>query len=691
MRASVGEPFGVPINMGSTVNSKAGDGAPVISADGLTLLFHSDRAGGQGKHDLWICTRPASKSSAGPATSPMPVAEKESPPRPTAPVAASDASQDPALKKRTDRWRKIESGYEQGMAPIERMLVAWNFARAAKALEELKFDEPDLAARLAVRREEVKRLIAIKSRIVERLNTAEPRLKKTALALRGMNGEVTKADDKGIATTLPTGKVEIFAWGELSEKTRDRLLQRAIDTAKADDCLAAGLLASACRDEAATERFFAKAAELGAKIEPHLTPLAAAAFARAEELIEKQQFQEAAVLLSSIQEKYVKTPWLASNKEVIEAACAKAARGITEAEAERLFAEAAELFAEKEFFDLEPLVKKLKAVYATTRPVTDPQRKPPFADLEKAVAGLGRRVTVRLDGKGDFKSIQAAVDAAAANTLLEIEDNGPYRETVRIAKEGLTIRGKRGFWPIITSVGIANPVRTLLEAAGRRTTLERLVLAHGLPFDSDARSIHVLGGPLSIRSCILWGGWPFYNRTGADCELRSSFLVGSPWFSGRITVTDCIWLGTPGYTYNESRFHNTLFTSGLTLGGCHFFGCTIAGPLKFAVGEPERGGEGKAIDCIVSSIEAGDPRTQIEHCDVYGSPPLVDKAKSGKGVFTANPRFADPKNLDYRLLPTSPCIGKASDGGNIGCRYTPQMIQVLKMAFELRSRGIIKF
>jgi hypothetical protein len=39
----------------------------------------------------------------------------------------------------------------------------------------------------------------------------------------------------------------------------------------------------------------------------------------------------------------------------------------------------------------------------------------------------------------------------------------------------------------------------------------------------------------------------------------------------------------------------------------------------------------------------------------------------------------------------SPCIGKASDGGDIGCRYTPEMIDLCKQALELRRRGILKF
>ena len=57
----------------------------------------------------------------------------------------------------------------------------------------------------------------------------------------------------------------------------------------------------------------------------------------------------------------------------------------------------------------------------------------------------------------------------------------------------------------------------------------------------------------------------------------------------------------------------------------------------------------------------------------------------------ANPKFRDPANLDFRLMPDSPCIGKASDGGDIGCRYTPEMMELCRIALELRAKGIIKF
>jgi len=53
--------------------------------------------------------------------------------------------------------------------------------------------------------------------------------------------------------------------------------------------------------------------------------------------------------------------------------------------------------------------------------------------------------------------------------------------------------------------------------------------------------------------------------------------------------------------------------------------------------------------------------------------------------------FRDPANLDYRLRPGSPCIGKASEVGDIGCRHTPKLIELCQKAIELRRQAILKF
>jgi serine/threonine protein kinase len=46
-----------PENLGPGVNTEQNEGSPSVSADGLTLVFSSDRPGGLGGNDIWSCRR----------------------------------------------------------------------------------------------------------------------------------------------------------------------------------------------------------------------------------------------------------------------------------------------------------------------------------------------------------------------------------------------------------------------------------------------------------------------------------------------------------------------------------------------------------------------------------------------------------------------------------------------------------
>ena len=81
-RASTDDPFAELVNLGPVINSSNKEGGPALSADGLTLVFHSDRPGGQGDFDLWIATMSDSKE-----TSPT------APPPAIAPFTPDDAKQ----------------------------------------------------------------------------------------------------------------------------------------------------------------------------------------------------------------------------------------------------------------------------------------------------------------------------------------------------------------------------------------------------------------------------------------------------------------------------------------------------------------------------------------------------------------------------------------------------------------------
>ncbi|MBN1973916.1 MAG: PD40 domain-containing protein [Sedimentisphaerales bacterium] len=59
--------FGDPVNLGPNINSTASDGFPVISPDGCTMYFTSNRPGGYGKDDIYVATRESKDDEWGPA------------------------------------------------------------------------------------------------------------------------------------------------------------------------------------------------------------------------------------------------------------------------------------------------------------------------------------------------------------------------------------------------------------------------------------------------------------------------------------------------------------------------------------------------------------------------------------------------------------------------------------------------
>jgi len=56
-RPTKNDAWGLPVNLGPVVNSSYKEGGPSISVDALTLYFYSDRPGGLGLYDLWVTTR----------------------------------------------------------------------------------------------------------------------------------------------------------------------------------------------------------------------------------------------------------------------------------------------------------------------------------------------------------------------------------------------------------------------------------------------------------------------------------------------------------------------------------------------------------------------------------------------------------------------------------------------------------
>jgi Tol biopolymer transport system component len=67
-RATTADPFGSIINLGPTVNTADEERFPTLASNGLSIIFASDREGGLGDYDLWMTTR---ASLAAPWDSPV--------------------------------------------------------------------------------------------------------------------------------------------------------------------------------------------------------------------------------------------------------------------------------------------------------------------------------------------------------------------------------------------------------------------------------------------------------------------------------------------------------------------------------------------------------------------------------------------------------------------------------------------
>jgi hypothetical protein len=585
--------------------------------------------------------------------------------------AAAMAKQEEVKRQQVEDRQKLEARYAEATAPAEEKVAAWDFRGAAAALEGLAFEEQDLSARLSARLDQVRRLVPLKQRIIERINSADPRLQKSALKMRGVGGEVVEAGDHGLTANLMTGKSESIAWQELSGAAVRELAKLAGDGPTADDWIAAGLLALVAGDAIQAEEHLRKARSMGADVDAYLGTLGSAALARARDLLQQREFDEAGAVLDHLESAYAETPWLAAHRQAVDAARAALRAGVPEAEAEELYRQAAARFQGQEFFELKPLVERLKTEYADTGPVTDPDREPSFAQLEQAVAGLGERLVVRSDGEGDFAGIQQAIDAAAPGTLIEIQDNGPYNEKIVIPpeKKGLTIRGAGGRWPVITSSGAVRDFEVLVSVQAPDTTLERLVLVHSTPAGPNPRCLAVEAAPVRLRSAIVFiKGAPQGLSTqypDGECEIDDCLIAANGQLQGRVVFRNSLLLGDEMHLARP----------------CELRGCTVGQKLSL-IQAPSL-----VLDCIVGQMDVATSGHRVDHCILVGGPP----PEGSTNCASATPRFRDIADLDFSLLPSSPGVKQATDGGDLGCRYTPEVTELCRQAVELRKQGAISF
>jgi hypothetical protein len=617
-----------------------------------------------------------------------------------------------------ERRRKEEGILAKANESAQALARKWDFAGAAAVLRQVELQDVEVRDQCERAHKQFAALAALKQKMITKVNGAKPLLTKRAILLTGINGELVRADERGLTVRVPNNATMLEAWTSVTGRAASRLGQLSIEQDSADGWFAIALLCLHLEDMAEADKALLKAKELGANVDAYVAVAADAALAKARELVANGQADDAAAALDGIDKRFAGSAWYAAHKAAIDAARKGIAGSRLDAEAEKIYARAAELYKTREYFDLKPLVAKLQTDYATSKAVTDATRDPSMADFVKATAKLAERLVVRRDGKSPFRTIQAAVNAAKPSSLIEIQDSGPYCESISIpaSKPGLTISGADGVWPILTLQSGIQQHSRFFQIEAPNTTIRRMVLTNPVAsssFGYESISVSLSSSSNSRFRSSRNGTSTRRTRTGVRLDhvliysaRTSGYTVRNYYsvteadhcvfitkesFYGPHQVSNCIWLSpqTRFYTsssmYGSTKVENCMLWRVNTSSPIEVRNCTICYMLEMT-NEPNI-----VVDSIVGQVRATQAGTQVTHSCLFGKPPFLDFATPGDGCIIKKPGFANPQKFDFRLTRSSPCRKRASDKGDMGCRYTPGMLEMLKLAMEMRSKGLVVF
>ena len=179
---------------------------------------------------------------------------------------------------------------------------------------------------------------------------------------------------------------------------------------------------------------------------------------------------------------------------------------------------------------------------------------------------------------------------------------------------------------LVSSCTINNNTGVGIEANGYLTISDCTISGNT---DTYGGGIHVVFGEPTVMDCLIFG----------NTAVRGGGVYCS-W--GDISLVDCIIAGNVGsgiYSFEYPDITNC------TIVGNSAYGVKCVGSYAYAT----------IVNCIFwdnasQEIDDDNGRSEVDYSTVQGT------IWPGIGNLKSNPRFVDPRNGDFRLLPESPCI-----------------------------------
>jgi len=130
-----------------------------------------------------------------------------------------------------------------------------------------------------------------------------------------------------------------------------------------------------------------------------------------------------------------------------------------------------------------------------------------------------------------------------------------------------------------------------------------------------------------------------YGNTAQFGGGAFSGCVG-PFQNNVVAFNSAGWVGGGGFEGCEGPFlNNTIYGNSSALDGGGMSGC-----------------EGAILNCIIWANTAPEGNEQLSDAPTPTYSCIQDWTEGGEGNISLEPHFLDPKNINFRLLPSSPCV-----------------------------------
>ncbi|UCG42002.1 MAG: right-handed parallel beta-helix repeat-containing protein [candidate division WOR-3 bacterium] len=227
-------------------------------------------------------------------------------------------------------------------------------------------------------------------------------------------------------------------------------------------------------------------------------------------------------------------------------------------------------------------------------------------------------IVVAQDGSGNHTTISSALDEADEGYVIYVKQ-GTYRGGVEIKEPGG-----------IVLVG-AGPGVAIIDAGGDYAALtidaDDCEVSGFTLRDASSHGIYIKDGSHKIHHCLVTGN--------GDRGIYFTSFGGSP-----SAVVD------------------------------H---CTVTDNEVSGIYSPEDNEDTEVTNCIVAFTGRGivtdenEGGIKVEYNCLHNNGTDLDRVSEGEGNIFEDPEFTDLDSGDYTLKASSPCLGAASDGANMGC------------------------